>query len=123
MRRRGVEVVIKLLHVFAVIALAVRQAEKPLLQNRVLPIPEGQSQTEALMVVAQAGDAIFAPAIGPAARLVVGEVIPGGPVRTVILADRSPLAFAQVRAPAPPMCPPTVPLFQSFCFFHEVIRS
>ena len=71
MRRRCVEVVIKLLNVFAVISLTVRESEKPLFQNRILPIPEGQSQTEALMVVAQTGNAVFAPTIGTAARLVV----------------------------------------------------
>lgn len=43
MRRRGVEVVAKLLNVFAVISLTVREAENPLFQNRMLPIPEGQS--------------------------------------------------------------------------------
>src|SRR4029077_3119102 len=85
MRRRGVEVVVKLLNVFPVISLTVREAENPLFQNRILPIPEGQSQTETLMVVAQAGNAIFAPTIGTAARLVVTEIIPGGPVRTVML--------------------------------------
>ena len=57
------------------------------------------------MVVAQAGNAIFAPTIGTAARLVVTEIIPGSPVRTVILTNRSPLALGQVGAPAPPMCP------------------
>ena len=94
MRRRGIEIVIKLLNVFAVISLSVREAEKPLFQNRILPIPEGQSQTEALMIVAQTGNAIFAPTIGATARLVVTEIVPGGPVRTVILTNRSPLAFA-----------------------------
>ena len=43
MRRRGVEVVVKLLNVFPVISLTVREAENPLFQNRILPIPEGQS--------------------------------------------------------------------------------
>jgi hypothetical protein len=118
MRRRGVEVVVKLFDVFAVISLAVREAEKALFQNWIFPIPEGQSQTDALMVVTQAGNTVFAPTIGTAARLVVSEVIPGRPVCTVILAYRPPLTFAHVRAPAPPIYPPTVPLFQSVCFFH-----
>ena len=94
MSRRGVEIVIKFLNVFAVISLSVREAEKPLFQNRILPVPEGQSQTEALMVVAQTGNAIFTPTIGTTARLVVTEIVPGGPVRTVILTNCSPLALA-----------------------------
>src|SRR5580704_2031366 len=119
MRRSGVEVVIMFLNVFAVISLTVREAEKPLFQNRILPIPEGQGQTEALMVVAQTANTIFAPTISTAARLVVSEIVPSGPVRTVILTNRSPLALAQIGAPPPPECPPAVPLFQSFCFFHD----
>src|SRR5258708_5669192 len=122
MRRCGVEVVVEFLNVFAVITLTVREAEKPLFQNRILPVPECQTQTETLIVVAQAGNAIFAPTIGTAARLVVTEIIPGSPVWAVILTNRSPLALAQVGAPAPPMCPPAVSLFQSFCFLHEVMR-
>src|SRR5260370_34343928 len=118
MRRRGVEVVVKFLNVFAVISLTVRKAEKPLFQNRILPIPKSQTQTKALMVVDQTGNAIFAPTISSTARLVMTEIVPGSPVRTVILTNRSPLALAQVGTPAAPMCPPTVPLFQSFCFFH-----
>src|ERR1700732_1927126 len=70
MRRRGVEVVVKFLNVFAVISLTVREAEKPLFQNRILPVPERQSQTEALMVVAQTGNPIFAPTISATACLV-----------------------------------------------------
>src|SRR5271157_1713775 len=121
MRRRGVEVVVKFFNVFAVISLTVREAEKPLFQNRILPVPEGQTQTEALMVVAQTGNAILAPTIGTTAGLVVTEIVPRGPVWTVVLTNRPPLALAQVGTPAAPMCPSAVPLFQPFCFLHDEV--
>src|SRR5262249_8714717 len=37
--RRGIEVIVALLDVFAVVALRAREAEEPLLQYRILPIP------------------------------------------------------------------------------------
>src|SRR5262245_30265128 len=119
MRRRGVQVVVELLRVFAVIALAIGEAKKTLLQNSVLAIPESQRQTDSLMIVAEAGDAILTPTIGTTARLVVTEVIPGSSIWTIILANRSPLALAQVGSPEPPRCSHTVLLFQSFLFLHR----
>jgi hypothetical protein len=65
-RRRGVEVIVIFLHVLAVISLRARQAEKPLLQERIAFIPQHERQAETLLVVADAGNAVFAPAIGAA---------------------------------------------------------
>ena len=101
-RRRGVEVVVELLDVLAVVALAVGQAEEALLEDRVLAVPQGQRQAEALLVVAEAGQAVLAPAVGAAAGVVVGEVVPGVAVGAVVLADGAPLALAQVRPPPLP---------------------
>ncbi len=42
MRGRGVEIVVLLFDVLAVIALAIRQAEEPLLQDGVAAVPQGQ---------------------------------------------------------------------------------
>ena len=53
--RRAVEVEVVLLHVLAVVPLAVGQAEEPLLEDRVLPVPQGQREAEALLVVGDAG--------------------------------------------------------------------
>src|SRR5262249_41195258 len=49
--------------------------------------------------------AVLAPAIGPAAGVLVGEVAPGVAAGAVVLAHRAPLALAQVRPPAPPAHP------------------
>jgi len=100
--RRGVEVVVDLLDVLAVVALGVGQAEEPLLEDRVLAVPEGQGQAELALLVADAGDAVLAPTVGPAPRLVVGQVVPGVAAGAVVLADRAPLPLAQVRAPLLP---------------------
>src|ERR1700742_573376 len=54
------------------------------------------------MIVTPAGNAVLAPAIGPAAGVIVREMLPCSPVRAVVLADRAPLALAQIRPPAPP---------------------
>ena len=100
--RRAVEVEVVLLDVLAVIALAVGQAEEPLLEDRVLAVPQGQREAEPLLIVGNSGQAVFAPSIRSRAGLVVGEVIPGVAAFAVVLANRPPLAFAQVRPPLLP---------------------
>ena len=77
MRRRAVEVEVVLLDILAVIAFAVGQSEQPFLENRVLAVPQGQGEAEPLLVVGDAGQTVFTPAIGSRAGLIVGEVIPG----------------------------------------------
>src|SRR2546425_9526596 len=102
MRRGGVEVVIQLLCIFAVISFAVRESENALLENRVFAVPQRERETEALLVVANPGDAVLAPAIRAAAGVVVREIFPGVTVRRVILAHRAPLAFGKVWAETTP---------------------
>ena len=104
MRRRGIEVVVALLHVLAVVALGVGQPEEPFFQERIAAVPEGQGEAQAALAIGDAQQAVFAPAIGPAAGLIVGEVAPAVAVRRVVFADRGPLPFGQVRAPAFPIC-------------------
>jgi hypothetical protein len=91
-----------LLDVLAVVALAVRQAEQPLLQDRVPVVPKGQAQTAAQVLVGKPGQAILAPTVGLAAGVVVRQVIPGVAARAVILAHGAPLPVADVGAPPPP---------------------
>ena len=101
-RRRAVEVEPVLLGVLAVVALAVGEAEDPLLEDRVGAVPQRQREAQALAFVADAGEAVLAPAVGPRARLIVGQVVPGVAARAVVLADRAPLALGQIRAPRLP---------------------
>ena len=101
-RRRIVEVEVIFLDVLAVIALRRRQAEEAFLEDRVLAVPEGGGEAEELIAVADAGDAVLAPAVGLAAGEVVGEVAPGVAVGGIVLADGRPCAVADVGPPPPP---------------------
>src|SRR5271156_662512 len=102
MRRRRIQVVVELLHVLAVIALAVGQAEQPLLEDWVTGVPQRETQAQPLPQIGNSGDAVLTPAIGATAGVIVRKVLPGVAVRTVVLADRAPLALGQVRAPLLP---------------------
>ena len=64
MGRRTVQVVIIFLDVFSVIALAIGQPEWPLLQDRILAVPQDQRKTQPLVIVTETGETILAPVIG-----------------------------------------------------------
>ena len=66
------------------------------------PFHSGEREAEPHLVVAEAGDAVLAPAIGAGAGLVVGKAVPGVAVRAVVLANGAPLALAEVGPPLPP---------------------
>ena len=102
MRRRAVEVVVVLLHILAMIAFAVGQAEEPFLEDRILAVPQGERKTEPLLVVRNAGKAVLAPAVGARSGLIVAEIVPGIAILAVVLADGSPLPLAQIRPPFSP---------------------
>ena len=103
MRRRGVQVVVQLLHVLAVVTLRPRQAKKAFFQDRVPAVPQGDREAEYLATVADAGEAVLVPAVGARAGLVVRKVVPGRAVRAVVLADRAPGALGEIWAPALPV--------------------
>ena len=114
--RRAVEIEVVLLHVLAVVALAVGEAEEPLLEDRVLPVPQGEGEAELLLVVGDAGDAVLAPAVGARAGMVVGEEIPGVAAFAVVLAHGPPLPFAEIGSPLLPQDFPFPCLFESALF-------
>ena len=100
--RRRVEVVVELFDVFAVVAFRSGEPEQPLLEDRISLVPQREREGEAALVVADAQQAVFAPAVGPAPGLVVREILPAVAVRRVILPHRPPLTLGQVGAPALP---------------------
>jgi hypothetical protein len=102
MSRRRVEVPPDLLGVLAVVSLAAGQAEDALLDDRVPLVPEREREAQLLVEVADPREAVLAPAVGAGAGVVVRKVGPGVAVGAVVLADRSPGAFAEVGPPAPP---------------------
>jgi hypothetical protein len=81
------------------IAFAVREAEKPLLEDRVFAVPQRQGEAQPLMVVAETGEAVFAPMISSRAGLVMGEIVPRIASLAVILSHGAPLAFTEIGAP------------------------
>src|SRR5271156_2360942 len=93
-RRRAVEVKVVFFYVFAVIGLAVRQAECALFENRVLAVPERHAKAQQLLVVADAGKTILTPVICAGPGHVMSEIVPGIPVLAVVFTYCSPLPLA-----------------------------
>jgi hypothetical protein len=62
-RWRAIEVEIILLHILAVIALAIGQPEKTFLQDWIFAVPERKREAEILFIVGEAGKSVLAPAI------------------------------------------------------------
>src|SRR5271166_4054804 len=100
---RGVEVEVVFLHVLAAVALRSGQSEGALLQDGIAAVPQSQRETQALLIVADAAETVLAPAIGPRARLIVGEVIPGLAVGAVVFAHGSPRPLGEIGSPQPPV--------------------
>ena len=98
----GVEVPPVVLDVLTVVGLGPGQPERPLLEDRVAPVPQRQTQAQPLLAVAEAGQAVFAPAVGLGAGVVMRQVVPRLAIGAVILPDRAPLALAQIRTPRLP---------------------
>src|SRR5271156_4971497 len=82
---RAVEVEVVFLSVFAVVCLAVRQAENTFLQYRILAVPQTDAEAEPLFVIADSGQTILAPVISAGTGLVMSEVVPGISIVTVVL--------------------------------------
>jgi len=97
-----VEIEVVFLDVFAVIPLAVGQTEQALFENGIDTVPESHGEAQALLIIGDACQPVFSPVVGAGSRLLVREIIPRGSGGTVILADRTPLALAQVRSTLSP---------------------
>ncbi len=102
-RRRGVEVVVALLHILAVVAFAVGQSEQPFLENWIAAIPERHRETEPALAIGDSQQTIFAPAVCPAASMIVRKILPAIAALRVIFPHRAPLPFGKVRSPTLPI--------------------
>src|SRR5271154_1392788 len=102
MSGRAVQVVIIFLDVLPMIGLAVGQAERALLEYRVLAVPQCQRKAQSLVIVAETGEAVLPPVISARTGLIVTKIVPCVPVAAVVLAHGAPLAFAEVGPPLPP---------------------
>src|SRR5258708_829117 len=94
--RRGIEIEIRLLHVLAMVSLVPCEPKQALLENRILPVPDPQSKAHPPLPVADAQQAVLAPPVSPAARVVMREVFPALACRRIVLTDRAPLTLGQV---------------------------
>src|SRR6516162_8786198 len=102
MRGSRIQVIIEFFDVFAVVSFVVGQTEEPLFENRIMAVPQCQSQTEPLVVIANARNAVLPPSISSAARVVMRKVLPRISLWTVVLSHCPPLALGEVRPPSTP---------------------
>ena len=58
------------------VALLPREPEGPLLQDRVAAVPQDQAQAEPLLDVAEPGQPVLAPPVGPGPRVIVRQAWP-----------------------------------------------
>ena len=98
-RRRGVEVEVVLLHVLAVIALALVSPNSRSLRIGSRPFQSAEREAQPLLLVGEAREAVLAPAVGARAGLVVGEVVPRVAVRRCSPRGRSPTGARSGRDP------------------------
>ena len=72
----GVQIVIELFAVFAVIAFAIGQPEQALLEDGITFVPQGEGEAKSLVMIGKSGDAILAPSVGATTGMVMGQIIP-----------------------------------------------
>ena len=118
-----VEVVVILLDVLTVVSFVRREPEESLLENRVAAVPECRGEAEDLVAIANAGDAVFSPAVGLAARQVVAEEIPGVTVSAIVFAHGRPRPLGEVWAPASPRSDVVADLGESCVFGGSGMHS
>ena len=98
----GVQIVIELFAIFAVVAFAVGQSEQTFLEDGVACVPEGQRKAESLVMIGKSGDAILAPPVGATAGMIMGQITPRVAVCAVIFTYRPPLPLAKIGSPLSP---------------------
>jgi hypothetical protein len=98
-----VEIKIIFFDVLAVVSFTAREPKEALFENRITAIPQRQGETDELLAVTDPAQAIFVPAIGCGAGMVVRQIIPGCPVGAIVLTHRAPGTFAEIWSPALPV--------------------
>jgi hypothetical protein len=76
MRRGRIEIIIKLLDVLAMVSLVASDTEQTLFEDRILLVPQGEPETEPLVIVGYSCNAILAPSICPGTSVFVRKVAP-----------------------------------------------
>ncbi len=101
-RGQRVEVPPVVLGVLAMVALAVREAEHPLLEDWVAAVPQRQPEAQPPEHVGQPGHPVLVPAVGSRTGVIVREVRPRVAIGAVVLAHRAPRPLGHVRTPLVP---------------------
>ncbi len=99
---RRVKIIVVLLDILTMVPLSIGKPKEPLLDDRVLAVPQRKRPAEALLVVRDAGNAVFAPLVDARTRLIMREVVPRVTRLGIILAHCPPLPFREVRPPLLP---------------------
>ena len=105
------------------IAFVAGEAEDAFLENGVFFIPKRKREANVLTAVADASEAVFIPAIGAGAGVIVREKFPGVAVGAVVLADRAPGTLTEVGTPALPVFLAGSGLFQTKFFLGHAEHS
>src|SRR6516162_8910073 len=103
MGRRAVEKKIVFFYILAVIPLLIGQTEHPLFKDAILFIPQCHGQADMLLVIAKSTNAVFVPAIGSVAGMVMRKIVPGITVCAVVFAHGSPGALTKIGTPTLPI--------------------
>jgi hypothetical protein len=106
MGRRGVQVVVALLHILPVISLGAAQTEETLFEDRVSGIPESERKAKPPAPIADPQQSILTPSVSARTRVVVGKVKPRLLILGVIFPNCAPLPLGKIRAPSLPMLLP-----------------
>ena len=69
------------------ISLRASDAKETLLENRVLSIPEGEAKTEPLVIIRDARNSVFAPAICTGPSVFMREMAPCVTISRIIFTD------------------------------------
>ena len=65
MRGSIIEMIKILLHILSMVTLRIGKTEKPLFEDRIMTIPKGWREAKSAIAIANAEQAILAPAINP----------------------------------------------------------
>ena len=122
-RRRAVEVEVVLLDVLAVVALAVGQAEQPLLEDRVLAVPQGQAKQRRCLSSEMPARPSSPQRYARERAWSCVKKFQASPFVAVVLAHRAPLPLAEVRAPLLPGRGPRRALPRADCCSLVAISS
>src|SRR6266496_2674384 len=98
------------------VAFAAGKSEGTLFQNRIATVPKRERETDCLMAIADARQAVFVPAKGTRPCVIVRQIVPRRAIRAVVFTHGPPRALTEVRAPALPVRLVLARLFEPLFF-------